>query len=114
PVRKAQLFNSIVKDCRYIEKIKPSVWYEDEGIVLADLIPSFLVQALVDQKRLNSATFEDIHRNCDLCDKKNFNYTICELNSDAINALAHLEYSYGAYNINDGTNPIELLSDLIK
>ncbi|CAG8726611.1 20844_t:CDS:2 [Dentiscutata erythropus] len=105
PVQKAQLFNSIANNCRYIKKIKVSVWHEDEGIALANLIrsqkhlkkfslinsnifASFPIQALVDQKWLNSVTFEDMHENRNLCDKEFFNYTICELNNDAINALA--------------------------
>ncbi|CAG8814931.1 7730_t:CDS:1, partial [Racocetra fulgida] len=78
--QKGQLFNLISKECHYIEKIKVSVWHEDEGIALADLIrsqkklkkfslinsnifASFPIQALMSQKRLNSVTFEDMHRN---------------------------------------------------
>ncbi|CAG8491770.1 5044_t:CDS:2 [Dentiscutata heterogama] len=106
PMKKDQLFNAITQDCHSIETLKVSVWHEDEGKVLADLIRSQKhlkkfslinsnnfasppVQALMKQKHsLNSVTFKDIHSNHELSEAEFFNYTICELNSDAIDVLA--------------------------
>ncbi|CAG8504311.1 6011_t:CDS:2, partial [Gigaspora rosea] len=106
PMQKAQLFSAIAQDCHSIETLKISVWHEDEGKMLADLIrsqknlkkfslinsnnfASFPVQALLNQKHsINSVTFKDIHNINDLSEAEFFNYTIFELNSDAIDTLA--------------------------
>ncbi|CAG8727123.1 9783_t:CDS:1, partial [Racocetra fulgida] len=106
PMQKVKLFNAIAQKCHSIKTLKVSVWHEDEGKVLANLISSqkhlkkfflinsnnfasFPIQALVDQKHsLNSVTFEDMHNNHDLSETKFFNYSICDLNSDAVDVLS--------------------------
>ncbi|CAG8466153.1 6243_t:CDS:2 [Dentiscutata heterogama] len=106
PMQKAQLFNAIAKDCHNIKILKISIYDKNEGIALEGLIrsqrnlkkftlinsnifASFPIQALVNQKHsLDSLALEDMHDNRDFLSKKFFNYTICQLNSSAINALA--------------------------
>ncbi|KAF0452662.1 hypothetical protein F8M41_001886 [Gigaspora margarita] len=106
PMQKTQLFNVIAENCYYIESLKVSICYEDEGIALATLIrsqrnlkkfslinsnnyASLPVQALTNQKHsLKSATFKDMHCNPELSETKFFNYAICQLNSNAVDALA--------------------------
>ncbi|KAF0460731.1 hypothetical protein F8M41_000582 [Gigaspora margarita] len=86
PMQKTQLFSAIAQDCHNIETLKISVWHEDEGKI--NNFASSPVQALLNQKHsINSVTFKDIHSNNNLSEAEFFNYTIFELNGDAIDAL---------------------------
>ncbi|CAG8494431.1 1429_t:CDS:1 [Dentiscutata erythropus] len=106
PMQKTQLFNAIANHYRNIKTLKVSIYDENEGMALGGLIrsqrnlrkfalinsnhfASFPIQALMNQKHsLDSLALEDMHGNRYLSKTKFFNYTICQLNSSAIDVLA--------------------------